>query len=120
MNFIEATMLMMAAQLRGEEAYMKQVGDRNVWMSLNDKGSLRAHVSIYNGEVVGMDAASIVADWIVCNRAEADALVRDEQARIDAEVRPMGGYLLLPGECCTREDCVGDRCQSRNDGSGWR
>ena len=25
-------MLMMAAQLRGEEAYMKQVGDRNVWM----------------------------------------------------------------------------------------
>lgn len=89
-------MLMMAAQLRGEEAYMKQVGDRNVWMSLNDKGSLRAHVSIYNGEVVGMDAASIVADWIVCTRAEADALVKGEQSRIDAEVRPMGGY-ILPG-----------------------
>lgn len=112
MNFVEATKLMIAAWERGEESYMKQVGDNRVWMSINDKGSLRAHVSIYSGEVVALDAASIVADWIVCNRAEADALGTEEQARIDAEVRPMGGYIfpgrneraLLPGECCTRED----------------
>lgn len=96
MNFVEATKLMIAARERGEESYMKQVGDRNLWMSINDKGSLLGHVSVYCGDIVGIDAASVVADWIVCNRAEADALVKEEQARIDAEVKPMGGY-ILPG-----------------------